>query len=524
MLLYAETHYPRRLPSFIRRDEPEIVVDLPWRVEPGHAIPVLLVVRDAHWFPVRIDRLQIEVVSFDLPDTYTGTAAYDVPIHAVIREPWWWRLIELPPPETPGEYRISPEIHYALDPDTGAERKRIALADNYRGTRHTPFRVEVAAHPWPVPDGWTAGDTHVHTDYTRDQVEFGPPVAAIAAMSRAMGVDWVALTDHSYDLDDAEDTYLRNDPNLPRWHALARDVSEHDGDPLLILGEEVSCGNSRGENVHLLALGIDEFIPGTGDGAERATVVRPELTIPQVARRIRAQGGVAIAAHPGERPTWFERISLHRGRWHDTDLARPELDAAQIWSGTPNAGFHRAYAAWIRQLLRGRHIAAVAGSDSHGSFGRFRQVRIPWIQLVDNRNHLFASVRTVVQALERTHRAVLDAITSGRSYLTDGPEITFTVTDGQCDYGLGEVVNGSPNGATVIARSIPEFGSIREIRLAIGFYGAQEEEWLPCEVMSGLYSAHWEVPLGMKKPGYIRAEVRTTTNRFAFTNPIRVTG
>ena len=55
-VLYAETHY-RVIPgiwSRLFRREPEIITDTVWRLDFGHKLPVLLLVKDAHLFPVTI--------------------------------------------------------------------------------------------------------------------------------------------------------------------------------------------------------------------------------------------------------------------------------------------------------------------------------------------------------------------------------------------------------------------------------------------------------------------------------------
>ena len=52
VVLYAEVHY--KFPpgfSLLHTDYPEIIADLPWRVEPGQDIPILCLIKDAHNTP-----------------------------------------------------------------------------------------------------------------------------------------------------------------------------------------------------------------------------------------------------------------------------------------------------------------------------------------------------------------------------------------------------------------------------------------------------------------------------------------
>ena len=59
-LLYVEMHYRWwPLPSRYFRKEPEILADAPHRVEPGVPIPLLLLVKDAHRYPVYLDHVEV---------------------------------------------------------------------------------------------------------------------------------------------------------------------------------------------------------------------------------------------------------------------------------------------------------------------------------------------------------------------------------------------------------------------------------------------------------------------------------
>ena len=69
-----------------------------------------------------------------------------------------------------------------------------------------------------------------------------------------MGLNFVAFTDHSYDLDDLADNFQKNDPNLQKWDHFKAEVTEVQlkQDKLLIIpGEEVSVGNHKNQNIHL---------------------------------------------------------------------------------------------------------------------------------------------------------------------------------------------------------------------------------------------------------------------------------
>ena len=415
MLLYAETHYPRIWPSRIALRQPEIVADVPWWAEPERPVPVLILVKDAHWFPVHFDGLRIAV------QNRQGTVRnLKLTVQQHVEEPYWFRVVLLPVLAA-GDYLVDVRIRY-----TCAGRRHEVRADNHRLTSHAPFNLRVGHEPWPRPEGWASGDAHVHTWFTQDQAEFGPPVSVVSTVAEAMGMGFAALTDHSYDLDDAEGDYLVNDPGLPRWQAFQREARGLSSDRVcLIPGEEISCGNSEARNVHLLALNTSEYIPGRGDSAEEIAPLPPDLPIPEVIRRVREQGGLAVAAHPGVRPVQAEQILFRRGAWEWPDVSAESLGGLQIWNGDRDRVFDRGLMLWKKLLLEGRQIPALAGNDSHGSFGRFRQVRIPWLAMTDDRRHLFGRARTVVEAPSLDRATVMKSLAEGRSYLSDGPSSPY---------------------------------------------------------------------------------------------------
>src|SRR3989339_1289280 len=61
--LYTEIHY--RLfgwLSFLWKNQPEIVADVPYRTEPGAFLPVFCLIKDAHLFPLNLNRIDVEII------------------------------------------------------------------------------------------------------------------------------------------------------------------------------------------------------------------------------------------------------------------------------------------------------------------------------------------------------------------------------------------------------------------------------------------------------------------------------
>ena len=159
-------------------------------------------------------------------------------------------------------------------------------------------------------------DLHVHTLYSPD----GSMTAEeIAVRARAAGLDGVAFCDHDRVFPAAE---------------LAQ-VSAAFPDMLFIPGIEVSsdCG-------HLLGWFVSQPIEAR--------------TLPEAAAEIRAQGGVAVLAHPFEHTKSPARL----------DKAAPCVDGIEVWNSRAERKNRRANA-MAREYAAAHGLRGFAGSDAH---------------------------------------------------------------------------------------------------------------------------------------------------------------
>jgi hypothetical protein len=500
--LYAEVHYRfRYFLSLLNAPEPEILADAPHRVEPGEPIPILLLVKDADRHPVTL--LSADVVLSD------GVTTRQVPlIHGEVRvtQHWWWTVIDLSADGLTGWVSCAVQIRY----DAG-HGVRTAVSDNYRTTGHAPLRVYVSPDPLPVLPFLLLGEGHAHSIATEDQVEFGVPLGAARSMACRMGLSFSAITDHSYDLDDTLFSYLDNDPSIPKWHALQREIADlnrRDGFTLLP-GEEVTCRNAAGRNVHCLVLGDPRFHPGSGDSAERWFRTKSELSLRDLLDRVDGSAVVA-AAHPREDVPFLQRMLLRRGSWSDADESQNGLHALQFWNGEYDRRCDHGREAWVRQLLRGRRLGVVAGNDAHGNFNRFRQLAVPFVSLREADRQLFGRARTGVFTERNSMRAILEAMRRQRTIATDGPVGMITDADGRPV--LGETMR-APSTVRMIARTSEEFGRIATIELRRGIIGSAAEESVGLwKSPGGLYWA-WRSEVSELRPHYLRLEITTHPGR-----------
>ena len=402
--LYAEIHF--RFPGIPSRyfiKQPEIIADVPHRLSPGHPFPVLVIVKDAHRFPVYLKEIKVEII-------HNGERRriFTAAVNRMIAADFWEDLFSINIPSLLRGERVKVDV--CIDYRVGS-RDLTLRNDNYPLTSHAPFEVSVDSQPLPKTENWYYGDIHYHSSYTSDQVEFGASLNATVTMAKSMGVDFFAVTDHAYDLDDRWDNYLVNDPELPKWRHLLKNVAELNArhpDFVIIPGEEVSAGNIKNRNVHFLILNQERFFEGSGDSAENIFRTRPQWRIPDLLREC-GESTIAIAAHPETAPPLIQRLLIRRDKWRQKDYLAQGLAGLQLWNGSKR-NLKSGIKVWTSLLLEGKRLTLLAGNDAHGNFNRFRQLSTPFISMKEHRG------RDLLPGPHRCacRRAVQPAITERR--------------------------------------------------------------------------------------------------------------
>ena len=417
--LYAETHYRFPLFKFSRyyRRRPEIVVDLPRRAE-GGIIPVTIIVKDAHKFPCRfVKPLDLEFYASGKSESRKLDLTDEL-----IDEPLWYKVreVELPP----GKYSAQAKFYYAAGGKTWQ-----AFNHNYPGLPFRPMILNAASQPLPKPAGYAAGDLHTHSVYTSDHVEYGAPLEALSRTAKAMGLDFAAVTDHTYDMDDMPDDFLMNDTELTKWKSFQQEVScinrnDHNKYAWLIPGQEITARNSKNRNVHFLLLMDNRLFPGGGDSAEKWFRTWSEYSTTDLLDQ-KSPSALAAAAHPQVKPPFLQKYLLHRGVWEAQDLDH-RLSALQIANGEGWREVERGLAFWQVALRQGYKPALWAGNDAHGNFNFFRQVGLPMWNLVQEDHHIFGRWFTGIAA-ENSLTGIMAGLSQGATYISDGPGIDLRV-------------------------------------------------------------------------------------------------
>jgi len=510
--LYAETHYRfKYFFSWLKKSEPEIIVDIPSRIKKGIPLPVLIIIKDAHIYPVTLLQITIrnksQIIHQSRPDIMVTTPYKEIVLETNTRQ--------LPA----GKNFLDVYILYRVK-----NKIKNCKNDNHRGTSHDALPIYLSESALPRLFHCLYGETHSHTFYTSDQVEFGASIQATAKLAKAMGLDFYCATDHSYDLDDRPDNYLSVDPELKKWHLFQQEVTtfnNNNTDFIILAGEEVTIRNSQDKNVHCLIYNSKKFYPGSGDGAERWLHNRSELTLERLLSSV-SDDALVFAAHPTVKPPFLQKIFLNRGQWQKIDCVSERLNGLQFINNGGLKEVEQGKKFWIELLLRGFQLIAIAGNDAHGNFARFRQIGFPFFTMRENYKHLFGKWRTGIYVKHKCNPSnILDALKQGHSFMTNGPALSLRALVNRRWLPMGGIYRNIKK-FKIDVKSTLEFSQLSHVIIYSGYIGDRKEQIL-LEIEKFEDKLHHVFELDFKavpKDGYVRAEVYTINGLQALSNPI----
>lgn len=531
LMLYPEIHYRFRFFLFSNyfKKEPEILIDMPYKTILGFQLPVFLLIKDAHKFPVDILNVKF---SFRHSNRSTFQKIYD--LNLKIKSPFFSRTFFFDFTGQTGFSKLTAEIEYKIK-----GKIRRVINDNFLLREKSLYTFLNDNEELFLKT--SQGDLHVHSAYTADQVEYGALPKDIKTAALAMNQHFTALTDHSYDLDDFENNYLVNDPNLKKFKKMQTDCHKYsDNNFVMIKGEEITVRNSQDRNIHLLALNEDKFLEGKGDGAEQWLNRYSFFNVSEAVGEV-SEKAVLIAAHPLAPTPLLERFLIKRGEWQLNDLLNPAVKVWQIMNGEEDEGFIRGMNLWINQLLDGKVKFIAAGNDAHGNFAAFRQIKLPMFSMIRAEKQLFGRWRTVISTAAKSADAILQAISNGNSYITNGPHLQIQISNPKASsvdiqsentnsMSLGELFV-SANGEVICKLDVNSSlysGRIILIKIFYGEIGTENEKMVDYAFDKPLYEYSFSKKISFNKNGYLRVEVYAeSTDRFgkhvlhkAFSNPI----
>jgi hypothetical protein len=366
-----------------------------------------------------------------------------------------------------------------------------------------PLDISISEEDLPGISDWYCGDTHFHTNYTENIWEMGYSINSTRAANKAMGLDWIAITDHSFDLDSYKS----------KWEDQTADCNVNSDNLFRVIqGEEVSCyllskDYLRGKPPfyqynHLLVYGAN-FVPGREweDNFELGSDYTPE----EVFNNVKAQNGVIYIAHPFLDDTFrdpFEEYSLN---YH----------GLQIWNyANVNSLLEKGKKKWVDLLLNGKHFFIDGGTDAHGEIHKFA-----------GRVKTYIYAPGYSQTNLPPNEEILNALRYGHSVMTDGPLVVFNVTNEKDETGIiGSEISARKFALTIQWESTNEFGNVTQIYIYQGIMGNSDESIIHILSPFSLAGSTLYVP-GII-PGsnlmYFRLVATTEKGFTVYTNPIWV--
>ncbi|MCU0520038.1 MAG: CehA/McbA family metallohydrolase [Anaerolineae bacterium] len=326
--------------------------------------------------------------------------------------------------------------------------------------------------------GWFRGDLHTHTQHS-DAAGFS--VADLVATARAVGLDFVFLTDHN------------TTSGMQALDGLAVPST------MLVAGG-IELTTYWG---HALCLGGREWVDWR---------VRPcTREMSHVAAESYARGRLFIIAHPASDGD----PGCTGCAWRFGDMMPDNARAVEVWNGpwVCDSNNEAALALWYDWLNQGLQLVATAGTDYHGE--PFEEGASGTTQGGATMPDAWANVGfNMVHAEALTEEALLEAIGAGHLYLSAGPQLSFEARDaGEGVWRVGDTISGAvhdPLDFTLLWEACPPEAQVRLVANGRPFgvlpaNGAGEHRW----------------QMRRAEADWIVVEIRDSQGRMlAVTNPI----
>jgi hypothetical protein len=498
---YAEIHFRYPLiKSKYYQTLPEILTDIPYRLS-SRKIPILLIIKDAHLYPIFIKEIQV-FIKTRVENLYKKFRANIYNTKSYFSKIFYYEL-----PESIEQNQFI-DIDITID-CTVSNRDYVFKNDNYLTLERKSFTTYFANSRFPYPKNWFCGESHFHSNYTDDQVEFGSDIKSTSIMAKSIGLDWFFVTDHSYDLDDKTDNYSENDPNIPKWHLMWKDVEEHDSCDLKIIGgEEISIGNTANQNVHLLHINSKKFIDGKGDSGDSFIHKKPTHSLKDI-NNLGDENSIFIAAHPFEKVPISQKIILNRGNWKLNDFIISKINYVQAINSDLKNEVYYSVKKWEYLLFHDIKAILIAGNDSHGNFNYMKQIKIPFIKLFISKKQIFGRFMTIFHHNENDP---IQGLKNKKIIVGNGPFLSFHLESLTEKHFIGEEIDSGQYKLVYKSESTSEFGEIIKIKLIIGSIQNRKKRL----IINPPNNYNFKI----KHKSFIRMELLTNKLGFVFTNPI----
>lgn len=280
----------------------------------------------------------------------------------------------LPGPITAGKWRVV--VGKAkIKQKPASFSLKVTLRDTPTLAPQTARKKYAAPAPLSTETRWYAGDFHVHSIESGDAQ---PPLDEIAVFAKSRKLDFVMLSDHN---------------TVSQLDFYAEAQKKH---PTLLFLPGVEFTTYWG---HANAIGATTYVD---DKTEL-----PGNSIGAAAKAFHAQGALLSINHP---TLTLGDACIGCGWEHD--LPVDQLDAVEIATGKFGVLTQSAVLYWDDLCAKGRHLAAIGGSDDHKAGVDESPTQSP-----------IGSPTTLVYAKALSVQGIIDAVKTGRTVVKlFGPE------------------------------------------------------------------------------------------------------
>ena len=517
--LYTELHY--RFPIKFSRyfiKEPEILADIPHRINPNCKAPVMILIKDADKHPIFLKDINVDI--------YQNSQILKSNLYLInskINNYWWYKTFFLNSKDIKGHTSIQVRINYKIN-----GKIKTTTNHNIKILSPIPFKVYFSEYKLPGSNISQYGDIHYHSNLTDDMVEFGAPLKPTLEACQSLGLDFICNTDHSYDLDDKPGSWIETDPKLTKWNESRDEIKSlnktFNFDPFMIPSEELSMHNSLGQNIHALILNNSKFLPGQGDSAEIPFDFSCEYNSKTLYNDLE-DDALCIASHPFAPTPLLEKLFFKRGKWEKFDIIQNNMSGLQILNGDLDESFYIGIKQWINYLLNGYKKFIFAGNDAHGNFNKYRQINIPMFSIKESNKQILGICRTgVFPKIKKNIHSTIDAMKKGNCFITNGPFLNMNLNIEDINHPMGSKVSSSTGKLIINAISNIEFGKLKKYRIIKGIIGNKDEIIIKEEsFINDIYDFDINLEINSKTEAYYRAEIETINYKglcIAMTNPI----
>ncbi|XOU94309.1 MAG: CehA/McbA family metallohydrolase [Candidatus Kerfeldbacteria bacterium] len=509
--------------------------DAPWVHRGGldEQIPIISFIKDAH-----LDSIGLDYVAFYRLNPEQLVAVYNPSGLVTIDSPFWYISLNNLTPNDLG-------LNYGDDLQI-----RINIRFRDQLIYHTyKYYLSIAIRgSLPQQDGWYRGDIHHHTFFTSDIFEYGGFPEFDVKAAKDIGMDWIAFTDHSYDVSASE------------WENLKTTAQENSTDDFIVLpGMEFSVDNNNSndlvdDRVHLLGLGFDSWISGPDIVPGFDVFGSQPRVMTDILDDIETQGGVSYAAHPLSEITalsnwgfikpWsstnyteafdyesFVGMEIFNRRQTSFNNTGITTDNVNPFPWSLNSNWDTEWQDGITKFNQlvgdnlDRKIFFSGGADAHGDANFETSNNYGLVDVAANNNAL-GKVHTVAYLPNGlSQENLLYALKNGHSIVSDGPLVNMSVRrSGGCSSwtvgNIGDRINYSGSDKLLISgKSSDEFGGLETATVhIINSLGHSTENFS----FSGNYDFQTLLLFSLNQTDTfaVWTEVETSLGYRSFSNPI----